>query len=112
MNAVVKNTPNTDYKIAQKTSEQKTRTSKVLTQSCVASRRSPTDNETPSRHALVMTSARSLLVDPNVPGFYHCVSRYVRRAWLCGVDPYNGASYEHRRAWVGSTCSNWPRSLP
>ncbi|MBK8124670.1 MAG: hypothetical protein IPK54_14115 [Dokdonella sp.] len=47
-----------------------------------------------------MTSARSLLVDPDAPGFYHCISRCVRRAWLCGVDPYNGTSYEHRRAWV------------
>lgn len=47
-----------------------------------------------------MTSARSLLVDPNAPGFYHCISRCVRRAWLCGVDPYSGASYEHRRGWV------------
>jgi hypothetical protein len=47
-----------------------------------------------------MTSARSLLVDPDTPGFYHCISRCVRRAWLCGVDPYNGTSYEHRREWV------------
>jgi hypothetical protein len=47
-----------------------------------------------------MTSARSLLVDPDTPGFYHYVSRCVRRAWLCGVDPCSGSSYEHRRAWV------------
>jgi REP element-mobilizing transposase RayT len=47
-----------------------------------------------------MTTARSLLVDPGAPGFYHCISRCVRRAWLCGIDPYDGKSYEHRRAWV------------
>jgi REP element-mobilizing transposase RayT len=47
-----------------------------------------------------MTSARSLLVDPDAPGFYHCISRCVRRAWLCGADPYNGTSYEHRRDWI------------
>jgi REP element-mobilizing transposase RayT len=47
-----------------------------------------------------MTSARSLLVDPDTPGFYHCISRCVRRAWLCGIDSYNGTSYEHRRDWV------------
>jgi len=47
-----------------------------------------------------MTSARSLLVDPDTPGFYHCTSRCVRRAWLCGIDPYDGKSYEHRREWV------------
>ncbi len=47
-----------------------------------------------------MTSARSILVDPDTPGFYHCISRCVRRAWLCGVDSYSGTSYEHRRTWV------------
>jgi REP element-mobilizing transposase RayT len=47
-----------------------------------------------------MTTARSQLVDSESPGFYHCISRCVRRAWLCGVDPYNEKSYEHRRKWV------------
>jgi hypothetical protein len=47
-----------------------------------------------------MTSARSPIVDPDPPGFYHCISRCVRRAWLCGVEPCNGTSYEHRRKWV------------
>lgn len=31
---------------------------------------------------------------------YHCISRRVRRPWLCGIDPDNGKSYEHRREWV------------
>ena len=47
-----------------------------------------------------MTTARSLLVDSESPGYYHCISRCVRRAWLCGIDPYDGNSYEHRREWV------------
>ncbi len=47
-----------------------------------------------------MTTARSLLVDSESPGYYHCISRCVRRAWLCGIDPYDGKSYEHRREWV------------
>lgn len=37
---------------------------------------------------------RALLVDPDHPGYYHCVSRCVQRAFLCG----NG--HDHRRQWI------------
>ena len=47
-----------------------------------------------------MTQARSLLAPANAHGIYHCISRCVRRAWLCGIDDYSGKSYEHRRQWV------------
>ena len=34
--------------------------------------------------------------------WYHAVSRCVRKAWLTGVDPNTGQSYEHRREQVES----------
>lgn len=43
---------------------------------------------------------RREIVIPGEVGFYHCVSRCVRRAWLCGVDPLDQRSYEHRKVWV------------
>ncbi|MDQ3510308.1 MAG: hypothetical protein M3414_01190, partial [Pseudomonadota bacterium] len=47
-----------------------------------------------------MTYPRSQLVPLGAPGVYHCVSRCVRRAFLCGEDRYTGQSFEHRRQWV------------
>ncbi|WP_284320516.1 hypothetical protein [Dyella acidisoli] len=47
-----------------------------------------------------MTYPRHHIVTPETGGFYHCVSRCVRRAFLCGEDAYCGRSFEHRRAWV------------
>lgn len=41
-----------------------------------------------------MPIARRVLVDADSSGFYHCVSRCVRRAYLCGDR------FEHRRGWI------------
>ncbi len=47
-----------------------------------------------------MTQPRFAQVSPSDTPWYHCVSRCVRRAFLCGVDAYSGFSYEHRRGWI------------
>lgn len=47
-----------------------------------------------------MTYARSLLIPAGSAGTFHCVSRCVRRAFLCGEDALTGRSFEHRRQWV------------
>ncbi|TQV77245.1 transposase [Aliikangiella marina] len=47
-----------------------------------------------------MAIPRKNLIDPESPGFYHCMNRCVRRAFLCGFDPINQQSYEHRKTYI------------
>ena len=47
-----------------------------------------------------MTVPRKELVDETIANYYHCWSRCVRRAFLCGEDTVTGMNYEHRRGWI------------
>ncbi|MFM7632255.1 MAG: hypothetical protein ACKO65_02695, partial [Betaproteobacteria bacterium] len=47
-----------------------------------------------------MARLRSRIVAHQSTRWYHCVSRCVRRAYLCGVDHSTGRNFDHRRAWV------------
>ena len=47
-----------------------------------------------------MTKPRSQQVCLEATPYYHCVSRCVRKAYLCGVDFVTQQNYEHRRAWL------------
>ena len=46
-----------------------------------------------------MTRPRSSLVSLETTPYYHCISRCVRRAFLCGVDR-DGKCYDHRKQWI------------
>jgi putative transposase len=47
-----------------------------------------------------MTQACRQQISLEETPFYHCVSRCVRRAFLCGEDQLTGKTYDHRKQWI------------
>lgn len=47
-----------------------------------------------------MTRARQDQVSLADTPYYHCISRCVRRAYLCGEDEFAGKNYDHRKDWI------------
>jgi len=47
-----------------------------------------------------MTVAREHQIHLESTPYYHCISRYVRCAFVCGKDKYSGKCHEHCRQWI------------
>ena len=49
-----------------------------------------------------MARPRQTIVSLEDTPYYHCCSRVVCKAFLCGIDNSTGDNFEHRREWVDS----------
>ena len=49
-----------------------------------------------------MPQARQNQISLDATSTYHCISRCVRRQYLCGVDTQTGKDFSHRRDWIRS----------
>jgi REP element-mobilizing transposase RayT len=46
-----------------------------------------------------MPTPRNQQISISDTPYYHCISRCVRRTFLCGIDKLTGKDYSHRKVW-------------
>ena len=51
-------------------------------------------------HHIHMPTPRAQQVSLEATSLYHCISRCVRRAFLCGQDQLTGRNFDHRKQWL------------
>ena len=54
----------------------------------------------PQLEVSVMPTPRKAQVNLDVTPYYHCISRCVRRAFLCGDDKVSETNFDHRKQWL------------
>ncbi len=47
-----------------------------------------------------MPTPRSQQISLSNTPYYHCISRCVRRTFLCGIDSTTNKDYSHRKQWI------------
>ena len=47
-----------------------------------------------------MPTPRSQQISLSDTPYYHCISRCVRRSFLCGIDHRTNKDYSHRKQWI------------
>jgi len=47
-----------------------------------------------------MPTPRREIIDESESGVYHCITRCVRRSFLCGFDRLTGKDFSHRKGWI------------
>ena len=59
-----------------------------------------TEFQSHNEKEIIMSKPRSTLINLENTEYYHCITRCVRRAFLCGEDLHTKQNYDHRRQWI------------